>query len=977
MKKVFAILSVLALTIALVGFTSSKISATEKWTTDPTLGENEIPLYIMDSIYTTFPNYYDNDDTPDEKWIGVSRMYPWNETRLQIRQIDAQGEWTGKEYAIYFTGALSASDQGTGNNILFYTKDEGGNLVLGRMNNGTWGSSGIPMDGSLSHMRKNVTGEDIEFDPLKLWSSNGGNFLNRVFVFDGNGRMIKAVLNSSAYAKQTGETVTFAPEYCYVDGVVTKAGDGVVCDKIMADDLDADGNIIYEDDGVTPKQHATDEDNYLYERFVWEWISADRFNADDFVGVNEVPYLSEGWDAMKWDYYEYEEESDGYVCIAFLAGQSSTAKLSAAQLAVYTATCEANGLDEPTASTTRACWERFYVPAGGFTYDYGYLDQGLMDDRVNDFFIQGFYHGRKLDVTYVDVLDENGEQVIDETTGQPKQEKVEKGMAYQKTVNFSVSPVHSQDVVYNGQSYQVMEGQNTVEVLQGETIVPAKNVVYTGVTKYWAVENDLTSFTADPAACEMYISLNGLSAVAPSTGYTNFDDIVTDFLTDWSNWKTNSAAEKKEITVDKLRADLASGDSTFHATLGWGGVFTTNSTNAALVDSGAPSFMSDKAMNAKWMWLFEKIYEILVSENINNQGIGNYQTALNSNYASSPETIHRVLGMFFNGTSHDYFGCDFTNGKNSDWIDTRSNLDKWNTYSIDTSVLAVDTNLNVAFRVKNNSTGIDSALNIKYVVVDEYTPILTVNSKNLIIANAENAIDPFTFVNAYNGKYNGDSILGDDITYKVKFESELDFNAPTEGKHEVKATVYSASGAKFATKTFEVRIQDNTAPRVFCVDSLVLAYGSYWTPAMGVTYCWDAVEGDMMDNHFRGWCVDVSNNTVNVKKPGKYTVKLEISDESGNVVNTSYQVEILEPVSLTDVEDNLDEVLGIVNAQNEKFEELEEQIKALSDKIDALNNEVGTVKDQTTKGCGGKSALVMVEILAAASVVVVFLRKKH
>lgn len=971
MKKVFAFLSVLALTIALVGFTGSKISATEKWTKDPTLGENEIPMYIMNSIYTTFPQYYDNDAQPDEKWPGISRMYPWNETRLQIRQIDAQGNWTGKEYAIYFCGSLNGTDQGTGNNVLFYTKDASGNLVLGRMNNGTWGSSGIPMDGSLSHMRKNVTGEDIEFYPLKLWSSNGGNFYNRVFVFDGAGRMIKGVLNSSSYAKQTGDTVTFAPEYCYVDGVVTKAGDGVVCDKVMADDLDVDGNIIYEEDGVTPKQHATDEDNYLYERFVWEWVPSDRFNSEDFVGVNEVPYLAEGWDAMKWDYAEYEEEADGYMCIAFLAGQSSTAKLSAAQLAVYTATCEANGQEAPTASTTRACWEKFYVPAGGFTYDYGYLDQGLMDDKVNDFFTQGYYFGRKVDVEYKDVLDANGEQVIDPETGLPQQEKVEKGMGYQKTVNFSVSPVHSQDVVYGGLSYQVMEGQNTIEVLQGETIIPSKNVVYTGVTKYWAIENDCTSFKADPAACDMFITLDGSTVVQPSTGYMSFADMVTDFLADTNALLAEHPYEGISHIDAPQDADETSSGQWYKLRYYW---FHESKRGEVFIDDADHHAIYD-AYNAKWAWLFEYFGQ-------HWDGLLDSKTG----FCSSPGYAGITFAAMLRQTSAGHMSKDgqgwpavqyeWNEANTTEWLDARTNLDKWNQYSIDTSVLAVDTNLNVGFRVKNNTTGIDSALNLKYIVVDEYTPILNVNTKNLIFANAEKPIDPYTLVTAYNGKYNG-NMLGDDITYKVKFESELDFAAPTEGKHQVKATVYSASGAKFVTKTFEVRIQDNKAPRVFCVDSLVLAYGSYFTPAMGVTYAWDEVEGDMMDNHFRGWIVDVSNNAVNVKKPGKYTVKLEISDESGNVANVSYQVEILDQVSLDGVNDGLDGVIETINAQDAKFDDLAEQIKALGAKIDALNGEVDTVKAQTTKGCGGKSALVMVEMLAAASVVVVFLRKRH
>ena len=71
MKKVFAFLSVFALTIAFVGFSAKPANAAELMTEDPTLNENQIPMYIMDSIYTTFPAYYDYATAGDQKWPGA------------------------------------------------------------------------------------------------------------------------------------------------------------------------------------------------------------------------------------------------------------------------------------------------------------------------------------------------------------------------------------------------------------------------------------------------------------------------------------------------------------------------------------------------------------------------------------------------------------------------------------------------------------------------------------------------------------------------------------------------------------------------------------------------------------------------------------------------------------------------------------------------------------------------------------------
>ena len=105
MKKAFAVMTTMLVALACFGFlTKAQVSAAESklFTEDPTLAEDEIPMYIMDSIYSTFPNYYNNEEKADEKWQGSARMYPWNETKLRIAQY-VDGKATGKYYAAYFT----------------------------------------------------------------------------------------------------------------------------------------------------------------------------------------------------------------------------------------------------------------------------------------------------------------------------------------------------------------------------------------------------------------------------------------------------------------------------------------------------------------------------------------------------------------------------------------------------------------------------------------------------------------------------------------------------------------------------------------------------------------------------------------------------------------------------------------------------------------------------------------------------------
>lgn len=947
MKKVFAFLSVFALTIAFVGFGAKTANADSSlFTEDPTLGENEIPMYIMDSIYTTFPAYYDFASAGDENFT-LGRYYPWNETRLQCKLIDDNGEFTGEEYAIYFAGALKGEDAGAGNNILFYALDDAGNPKLARMSNGKWDGAGYPMDPSLSHMRTNITGQDLAIDAIEFWtangSDNGGNMYNRMLVFDKYGRMTSGISMDGTYVLPDAEgaqPITIAPEYCFVNGTVEKIEEGTVCDVQQNIDEET-GEVISE----TTK--------YITNRFVWQYFEKDALNVEE--EVNQVPYLSEGWDAQKWDYVN--EEEDGYVAIAFVSGAGGNYKLTADQLAVYTATCEAQGLAAPDANTVRRMARTLRIPEGGWTYDFGYLDQGKkgLAEKFCDMFIDGYRHGRKVTVT------------VDEETG----EEVIKGMAYQATYGFSTRPLYAQDVVYGSTSYQVLEGQNVVEVLQGETVYPAKNVVYTGISKYWQTPGDLTSYAADASVLDMYITTNGLDQVKPNTGYMSMQAVIDDFLADIAAWKG--------VDVSAVKFDTA---ANFQGNFSWGQFFPTNADNANNPDYKAGDltpFWSVTEHRNKWGWLLNEIYNIATKYaggDTYTSTMGHITTAKTGWWCGSPQTIAYAFWYFLTGQQHSYFGLNFQEGHNVEWLDTRTNLEKWNQYSIDTSTAAVDTNYVVEFKVYNPNTQITSELTITYVVVDEYTPILKVNKSNLIYApkyEGEKLVMPtineYSFCTAYNARYNGVDIKGDDISYKVHYASEtLDFDNPTEGEHTVTAKVYNQT--KWVEKEFVVSIEDMTAPRVNTVDVITIGVGEAFNVVDGITYAYDAVDGNLLNRNNQKWYADASVKPVDVTKAGKYNVTVEVWDKANNSVEVSYVVNVVEPAIYKDLEDAIasnkqaiDEVQSLVI---EQFEELNE-------KIDSLND---YVEEQFSSGCGSKSA-IMVQFLAAASLLVVFLRKKH
>ena len=972
MKKVFAFISVFALAIAMVGLAPKHVSAAEtKWTKDPTLGENEIPLYIMDSIYSTFPFEYDNVAKPDDNWQGAARMYPWNETRLQVKQIGEDGEFTGKEYAIFFTGNLSMKEPGQGNNILFYNVVDG-QPVLQRSNGGRLvEKNGVPMDPSLSHMRTNLADEDITFDAIKLWSDNGSgngsNLYNRMFVFDGEGRMVRgAGLNELFEKAVTGAEATevdenrVTPQFCYVDGKVTPMGDGVVCDKKKVPAVDENGDPVVDPETGEEVLVESDEDDILYERYIWQYVSPEEFASEEFCGVNEVGYLHDGWDAQKWDYaFDDADVEGGKVCIAFVGSEGSNYKLNAAQLEVYAETVKAQNAElddehkipEPTADTTRTMARMITVPAHGRTFDFGYLDRGVLSGKIKfmQMFNQGFAHGRKLDAEG-------------------------KGMSYAKAYNHSVKPLYTQDAVVNGSSFQFKEGQNVIEVMQGDKIIPSKNLVYTGMSRYFANEYDLTSFQADPSALDLYITNGNQTVVEPSQGYTDFDVLVSDFISDIAEWKG--------VPVEEIKVDTA---ANFKSNFSWGEFFATNEANAnkpdyGVADYGHPSFWNIPENREKWGFLLEKIEQTMLKYpggDVYDGSLAHVHNAATKFYCGSPDTIGHAIWAFLYGQDHGYFGFSFSGGHNTEWMDTRSNVEKWDQYTIDTTTDPINTNYNLTFRAVNRNTHKENSISITYVVVDSYTPILEINHDNLFL-DAEGAINPHTWASAWDATYNG-SIKGNVISDQINYTSDtLDFAVDAnyqQGKHRVTAEV--RNGNKVVTKSFVVEITDNHEP-VVDTQQVIINYGEHFDPIMAITYAMDNVDGNLLDCTTRAWySVEGKYSTTpaasDFYKNGKpsnkdYDLTLVVTDTAGNETEADFRLTIVRPTSL-DTDSAVEALKDDVNALSEQLQALNEQVESLKAQIDSL------VAKANAK-CGSKSSL-MVEFLAATGLLVVLLRRKH
>lgn len=981
MKKLFALLSTFVLTLAIVGLSvksPAQAAASDKWTVDPTLAEDEIPMYEMGSIYTTFPNYYDNAAKPDDLWGGSSRMYPWNETRLRVAQYDEKGVATGKYYAIYFSGLTSATNSdgtpalGAGNNINGYayevTKDAEGNvtgkvLTTVRVKSNTYKTDkekftydATPADPSLSHVRYNFTGEDIVYDGIALATqigdnSNAMNFYNRMFVMDGEGRIIRGVGMDSFYLKAGSDGAAadvWAPEFCYVDGVVTRYVEGeTVCDKYKEQLKDEKGNLLFDDKTGEPVYSDTELDNFLYKRFVWEWFEEKPTN------VNTASWKAEGWDCDLWDLVIEDPSGEGYLAIAFINGEGTNHKISDEEREVTNATRKAAGKEElATGDHYRECVREIRVPAGGATFDFGYLDKGVVSEaaKFNNIIRGSFYSGRTVKTTEY------------------------------KTYDFSVSGLKVNERVIDNKSYQLMDRvENYVEVQQGTTFIPSSIVNVEGLASRWQEDGNVLSYSKDLTRLDytIYVSKNDKSIDGDMVVYEyeypgdtlkeKKAAMIADFEKDVRAWFApgtaagGEAGKWQEFTV----ADVVS--------VGWDFISTS---------ANAKCFWGNEDNRAKWAWMINYVSSVRKANGLSTVA----WDTIDDGYTSSPGTFNAEVSAFLN--------------------DTQLNPGKWNTtsdytiednacgfippkfteYSIDTSNDEVGTVYSVKFVVKNKDTGKNDTMVIHYVVENTYTPVIQVNEANLFITPelvdgqyVINAIDPMSFVTAYDAKYNGKTILGNDITHSVVFESAtLDFKNPVEGTHHVKATV-STDAKHVAVKEFDVKIEDVTAPYAEFHNSLVLEYGALWTPELAVKTASDNVDGNLLNASF-AWCIDMSDANIKTTKAGQYTAKVAVYDATGNYVESGKISVTVLPQSLN--ASNLEDIEASLEGLTAKAEELgisaEELAAAVAQlpKIEAIHTTVDEVVNPEKEGCGSSNTY-FIQLLAAGTLLAFLLRKKH
>ncbi len=520
MKKVFACLSAVVLMLVAFGLFAKPVmvSAVEveegKFIEDPTLEEGDLPIYVMNSIRTTFPKLYDANAQPDENY-GIGRDYYWNEIKLVVPRFEGNAP-TGEQYTVYTQGSYSDSRKNAAATKIYIWGMYEGEPHTGTVTYDTASYTGTypPQFGdvSLSGVRYNVSGQEVIVNDIYNENGvvNGDGSTDCIYIiFDGQGKAVRGAAHDNYFVAENVEAYGFQPLFGLKDGKIVIREDvagGAAVNGFGASDAQLDKEQIQvpnpEDpvlDPVTGEPMFDEETGeplyntmtiegenpaiYMGTRYVWQWYSEEDFAEQK---VNSVQYMQEGWLADRWD-YAYADPNGGYVCLAFAPSLAKFAKTNDAQAAVHNASVramlaaqeisqeEADAMliketvtvdpetQEETVSYTHVARKvivSLVIPVDGISYRYGYLDYAgaaVVDMHFNKWcrlWESGLLYGRN-----------------------------EEYRAYARAYNFSATGLQTRNAVVEGESYIVREenGKLLVEIKEGATIDPSELIKIEGM----------------------------------------------------------------------------------------------------------------------------------------------------------------------------------------------------------------------------------------------------------------------------------------------------------------------------------------------------------------------------------------------------------------------------------------------------------------------------------------------------------------
>ena len=556
MKRVFAFISLFAIALVMFGFATQNVKAAEKQPADGKWFENphlltddegnvvEIPMYIMNSITTTFPDFFDYEgakgtEFEDKNWGGTVRQYAWNGVKVIIPQFDENGA-TGKYYGIYPQGASKGGQVGIGGMI--YT-------TSGQWDKGTWYEGGSyarnePHDPSLSFYLFND--KDVAENITRTIMAN--NQANPWLVFDGEGKAVAGLMFPDTSAGVVEAAYGLGQEFCWDEngvGVVANA-DASNCAKVLVDgeEDDLDKPILDEEGNETGEYEKVkvpgDDPDYIGYRYVWQYMEEKPANLND-------GYLNEGWKADNWDFYN--EETGIAVCLlsSYFANGGAVAG------------AELTADETISAGHIRAPFQSIELPAGGLLYKLGYLERGsTLLPTYKEVQAQAYFYGR----------DEAYSQTI-------------------KCYNYATRDIKFVETALSGLGYSMIEGTNTIEAVAGAQIDFDKLVDLNGVAYCFTDTNDQYSFQSAILSADQEKALfdaKKAEFLAAAIEEIKVSEDYKEAYGDYKEWLDGQLAKEAgfKAAVEKAQAELDAAIANRENIIATAEATIKNSTDAAV-----------------------------------------------------------------------------------------------------------------------------------------------------------------------------------------------------------------------------------------------------------------------------------------------------------------------------------------------------------------------------------------------------------
>lgn len=555
MKRVFAFISLFAIALVMFGFATSNVKAAAepadgKWFENPYLLTDdegnvvEIPMYIMNSITTTFPDFFDYEgakgtEFEDKNWGGTVRQYAWNGVKVIIPQFDAEGP-TGKYYGIYPQGASKGGQVGIGGMI--YT-------TSGQWDKGTWYEGGSyarnePHDPSLSFYLFND--KDVAENITRTIMAN--NQANPWLVFDGEGKAVAGLMFPDTSAGVVETAYGLGQEFCWDEngvGVVANA-DASNCAKVLVDgeEDDLDKPILDENGDPTGEYEKVkvpgDDPDYIGYRYVWQYMEEKPANLNN-------GYLNDGWKADNWDFYN--EETGIAVCLlsSYFANGGAVAG------------AELTADETISAGHIRAPFQSIELPAGGLLYKLGYLERGsTLLPTYKEVQAQAYFYGR----------DEAYSQTI-------------------KCYNYATRDIKFVETALDGLGYSLIEGTNTIEAVAGAQIDFDKLIDLNGVAYCFTDTNDQYSFQSAILSADQEKALfdsKKAEFLAAAIEEIKVSEDYKEAYGDYQEWLNKQLAAKAQLdaAIEKAQAELDAAIANRENILATAEQEIKNSTNATV-----------------------------------------------------------------------------------------------------------------------------------------------------------------------------------------------------------------------------------------------------------------------------------------------------------------------------------------------------------------------------------------------------------